>query len=81
MKLDLDLDKVYESIRDSVWKVGINFNSKDQKRFVCNIKDDSIFIPRKGMIKNFNGVFEVSRINDLIRNKVLENLINEKNSI
>jgi hypothetical protein len=71
----------YNRIRDSVWNVNVKFNAKYKNLFVCNIKDEQVFIPRKHMIMNFNRVFEVSRINDLIRNKTMENLINEKNSV
>jgi hypothetical protein len=71
----------YNTIRDSVWNVNVKFNAKDKNLFICNIKGEQVSIPRKHMIMNFNRIFEVSRINDLIRNKTMENLINEKNSI
>ena len=50
----------------------ISFDSKDSKLFKCHLGKDSVSIPRKGMIKGFQSLFQISRIHDIIKDDIFK---------
>ena len=61
------------------FNVNINFHSSNDL-FKCRLGKEKISVPRKGMIQNFNGVFIVNEIQDIIKECVRNKCYNESSS-
>lgn len=61
------------------FNVNISFNSS-KDLFKCRLGKEKVFVPRKGMIQKFNGVFIVNEIQDTIKECVRNKCYNESPS-